>query len=94
MGQSQRDSNEIMSRPIVYWPPHQLPVPHYSNPELPGEAIDDKNAILDILARDSRGRRINIEMQAHVTVRAMLKKGYPFNEISGITGLTVQGFET
>ncbi|EHQ06870.1 hypothetical protein Lepil_2193 [Leptonema illini DSM 21528] len=33
-------------------------------------------------------------MQAHVTVRAMLKKGYPFNEISGITGLTVQDLET
>ncbi|WP_078123431.1 PD-(D/E)XK nuclease family transposase [Leptonema illini] len=68
--------------------------PIIQNPELPGEAIDDKNAILDILARDSRGRRINIEMQAHVTVRAMLKKGYPFNEISGITGLTVQDLET
>lgn len=35
------------------------------NPELPGEAIDDKNAILDILAEDSAGRKINIEMQAH-----------------------------
>lgn len=35
------------------------------NPELPGEAIDDKNAILDILAKDSSGRTINIEMQAH-----------------------------
>lgn len=39
--------------------------PIVQNPELPGEAIDDKNAILDILARDSRGRKINIEMQAH-----------------------------
>lgn len=35
------------------------------NPELPGEAIDDKNAVLDILAQDSTGRTINIEMQAH-----------------------------
>ena len=35
------------------------------NPELPGEAIDDKNAILDINAKDSDGRSINIEMQAH-----------------------------
>ncbi len=35
------------------------------NPELPGEAIDDKNAILDIRANDSGGRSINIEMQAH-----------------------------
>ena len=35
------------------------------NPDLPGEAIDDKNAILDIFAKDSNGRAINIEMQAH-----------------------------
>ncbi|KAB2934416.1 MAG: hypothetical protein F9K24_04175 [Leptonema illini] len=67
--------------------------PIVQNPELPGEAIDDKNAILDILARDSRGRKINIEMQTHETARAMLKKGYPLNEISGLTGLTVQELE-
>lgn len=36
------------------------------NPELPGEAIDDKKAILDILARDDMGNFINIEMQAHL----------------------------
>ncbi len=35
------------------------------NPELPGESIDDKNAILDIRAKDSTSRDINIEMQAH-----------------------------
>ncbi len=35
------------------------------NPELPGEAIDDKNAIMDIHAKDTRGHAINIEMQAH-----------------------------
>jgi len=35
------------------------------NPELPGEAIEDKNSILDIRARDDGGNTINIEMQAH-----------------------------
>ncbi len=35
------------------------------NPALPGEAIEDKNAILHIHAKDSKGRTINIEMQAH-----------------------------
>jgi predicted transposase/invertase (TIGR01784 family) len=35
------------------------------NPELPGEAINDKNAILDILAEDEGGHSFNIEMQAY-----------------------------
>jgi len=35
------------------------------NPELPGEAIEDKNSILDIRAKDDGGNAINIEMQAH-----------------------------
>ncbi len=34
------------------------------NPQLPGESVEDKGAILDILAEDDRGNRINIEMQA------------------------------
>ncbi len=43
------------------------------NPELPGESIDDKKAILDILATDSNGRMLNIEMQANC-VRGFVKR--------------------
>jgi predicted transposase/invertase (TIGR01784 family) len=35
------------------------------NPELPGDSIEDKNAILDIHAKDASGREVNVEMQAH-----------------------------
>lgn len=46
------------------------------NPLLPGDTEDSKLAVLDILARDSRGRQYNIEMQ--VVSHRFLKERFLF----------------
>jgi predicted transposase/invertase (TIGR01784 family) len=73
------------------------------NPELPGESIEDKNSVLDILAIDRTGKKFNIEMQTSFSPAYLnriafyafrlfvnsLEKGEEYSKIPGVISVNL-----